>query len=67
MVCQPEVINYIENDQTVFEQDPLNNLAEDNELMGFKHKELLETNGYSEDKMQLEKLIKQNKAPWIKW
>ena len=67
MVCQPEVINYIKNDQTVFEQDPLNNLAEDNELMGFKHKSFWKPMDTLRDKMQLEKLIKENKAPWIKW
>jgi glucose-1-phosphate cytidylyltransferase len=67
MVCQPEVLNYIENDQTVFEQNPLNNLAKDNELMGYKHSGFWKPMDTLRDKNQLEKLIKMGKAPWIKW
>ena len=67
MVCQPEVLNYIENDQTVLEQNPLNNLAKDNELMGYKHSGFWKPMDTLRDKNQLEKLIKIAKAPWIKW
>ena len=67
MVCQPEVLNYIENDQTVLEQTPLNNLAKNNELMGYKHSGFWKPMDTLRDKNQLEKLIKMGKAPWIKW
>ena len=67
MVCQPEVINYIENDETILEQKPLSNLAKDNELMSFKHSGFWKPMDTLRDKKQLEELISAGKAPWIKW
>ena len=37
MVLEPEVLDYIEGDETIFERDPLENLAKDGELMAYKH------------------------------
>ena len=67
MVCQPEVLNYIENDETILEQKPLGNLAKDNELMSFKHSGFWKPMDTLRDKNQLEELISTGKAPWIKW
>jgi glucose-1-phosphate cytidylyltransferase len=67
MVCQPEILNYIENDETVLEQKPLSNLATDNELMAFKHTGFWKPMDTLRDKNQLEELISTAKAPWIKW
>ena len=67
MVCQPEVLNYIENDQTILEQQPLNNLANDKEIMAYKHRGFWKPMDTLRDKNQLEKLIITGKAPWIKW
>ena len=36
-VLSPKVIDRIENDKTVWEQEPLKGLAADNQLMAFKH------------------------------
>ena len=36
-VLSPEVIDYIDADHTIWEQEPLMNLAEDGELMVFRH------------------------------
>lgn len=36
-VCEPEVMNYIKNDQTVFEKDPLETLVEQNQLGAYQH------------------------------
>ncbi len=36
-VCQPQVMNYLDNDSTVFERKPLETLAREGELMAFKH------------------------------
>ena len=44
-VLSPSVIDRIEGDQTIWEQEPLSTLANDNQLMAFKH-EGLATNGY---------------------
>jgi glucose-1-phosphate cytidylyltransferase len=67
MVCQPEVLNYIENDQTILEQKPLNDLACDKEIMAYKHRGFWKPMDTLRDKNQLEELIKLGNAPWIKW
>ena len=36
-VCQPEVLNYIKDDHTVFEQEPLQQLAKDGQLFNYRH------------------------------
>jgi len=67
MVCQPGVLDYIEDDQTILEQAPLNNLATDKELMAFRHDGFWKPMDTLRDKLQLEKLINKGIAPWIKW
>lgn len=66
-VCEPKVLNYIDGNQTVFEKDPLENLAKDGELFAFKHEGFWKPMDTLRDKIQLEELIDKNKAPWIKW
>ena len=64
MVCQPEVIDYIGDDKTVFEQQPMANLARDKELMAFQHNGFWKPMDTLQDKMVLEKLWKTGQAPW---
>jgi glucose-1-phosphate cytidylyltransferase len=66
-VCQPEVLNYIGGDDTVFEREPLERLASDGQLFTYKHKGFWKPMDTQHDKMILEKLIEKNNAPWIKW
>jgi len=66
-VCQPEVFNYIKDDNTIFERDPLENLAKDNQLYTYKHTGFWKPMDTQRDKTQLEELIENNKAPWIRW
>jgi glucose-1-phosphate cytidylyltransferase len=66
-VCQPEVFNYLEGDHTIFEKDPLEKLARDNQLVAYKHPGFWKPMDTLRDKTQLEHLIEQNKAPWIVW
>lgn len=66
-VCQPEVIDYIEGDNTIFEKEPLEGLAKDKQLYTYKHYGFWRPMDTLRDKVQLESLIQQNKAPWIKW
>ena len=37
-VCKPKILDFIENDSTIFEQEPLSDLASQSELIAFKHK-----------------------------
>jgi glucose-1-phosphate cytidylyltransferase len=66
-VLSPKVIERIENDATIWEQEPLMGLASDNELMAFKHKGFWQPMDTLRDKVYLEKLLKANKAPWKTW
>jgi len=66
-VLSPKVMERIDGDDTVWEQGPLKGLAEDGELMSFKHKGFWQPMDTLRDKILLENLVEQNKAPWIKW
>jgi len=67
MVIEPEFLDLIDGDDTVLEQYPLIECARRNELIAYKHKGFWQCMDTLRDKMLLESLIKENKAPWIKW
>ena len=67
MVLQPEVFNYLENDQTVFEREPLQRLAEDGELMSYSHSGFWQCMDTKREKDILEHLWDSGKAPWKVW
>ena len=67
MVLNPEVFDYIEGDETVFEREPLEILAKNGELMSFIHKGFWQCMDNVREKELLEKLYTSNKAPWKKW
>ncbi|MGG3888363.1 glucose-1-phosphate cytidylyltransferase [Metabacillus fastidiosus] len=67
-VLQPEVFNYLNNgDQTVFEKEPLENLAKDGQLMAFKHNGFWHPMDTLRDKKYLEEVWDSGKAPWKRW
>jgi glucose-1-phosphate cytidylyltransferase len=66
-VCEPEVIDFIKDDETVWEKEPLENLANDKQLAVFKHEGFWKAMDTMRDKEQLEKLNKNSQAPWIVW
>jgi len=66
-VCQPEVFNYIGNDNVIFEREPLEKLAADGQLCTYKHHGFWKPMDTLRDKTHLEDMIERNKAPWIKW
>jgi glucose-1-phosphate cytidylyltransferase len=66
-VLSPEVLKYIEGDNTVWEQYPLNQLAEDGELMAYEHHGFWQPMDTLRDKVYLEELWQANKAPWKNW
>ena len=67
MVCQPEVIELIDGDETVFEREPLEHLAKMGELNCFKHDGFWKCMDTLRDKEKLETLWNENKAPWKIW
>jgi len=67
-VCEPKVFDYItEGDGTIFEQSPLKKLAEDGEIFTFKHNDFWMPMDTLRDKMKLNDLWQDNKAPWKVW
>ena len=67
MVLQPEIFDYIDGDSTVFEREPLEQLAAKGELMSYIHKGFWQCMDNMREKEMLEKLLAKNKAPWKKW
>jgi len=67
-VCEPKVFDFIEDgDKTIFERDPLENLAKAGELYTYKHAGFWKPMDTLWDKMQLEEMVVNGKAEWIKW
>lgn len=66
-VLSPKVLNLIQDDSTIWEQEPLNHLAETGELMAFDHQGFWQPMDTLRDKHYLEELWSSGKAPWKKW
>lgn len=67
MVLEPQVFNYIENDSTIFERLPLENLAADGQLMAYRHDGFWQCMDTQRDKQKLEELWESGEAPWRVW
>lgn len=66
-VLKPEVLDYITDDSTIWEQEPLMNLAKNGELMAFEHQGFWQPMDTLHDKNLLENLWETNQAPWKTW
>lgn len=67
MVLEPEILDYIEGDQTIFERDPLERLSEEGQLQAYKYDGFWQCMDTMRDKLYLEELLEQGKAPWKVW
>lgn len=66
-VCEPEIFNYIQGDDTIWEREPLESIAKDNNLSAFKHEGFWKPMDSLKDKMDLNKYWETNKAEWKLW
>lgn len=66
-VLDPIVFDYIEDDETVWEQEPLMNLARAGQLMAFEHHGFWQPMDTLRDKEKLEALWQTRAAPWRTW
>lgn len=67
-VCQPDVFDFIpDGDNVIFEREPLEGLVKAGQLYTFKHNGFWKPMDTQRDMGQMEELIKNNNAPWIKW
>ena len=67
MVCNPDVFNYLLDDTTVFEHEPVRMLAALGELKGYYHNGFWQCMDTKREKDMLEKLWTTGKAPWKVW
>jgi glucose-1-phosphate cytidylyltransferase len=66
-VLQPEVLDYISDDSTVWEQEPMKNLARDGQLSAYRYTGFWHAMDNLRDKTFLEDLWNSGKAPWKVW
>ena len=66
-VLNSKALDYIQDDNTIWEQRPLKKLAKDGELMSFKHEDFWQPMDTLRDKHLLEELWESEKAPWKLW
>ncbi len=67
MVLEPAIFDYLENDATVFEQQPLTRLAEEGQLSSYLHEGYWQCMDTKKEHEQLEKLWMEGNAPWKTW
>jgi len=67
-VLEPEVFDYIkQGEKTIWEKEPLENLARAGQLVAFKHVGFWDCMDTLRDKIRLEQLWQSGKAPWKVW
>ena len=67
MVLEPQVFDYIEGDDTILERDTLVKLADEGQLMSYKHSGFWQCMDTKREKDMLEKMWAEGNAPWMTW
>ena len=67
MVFEPGIFDYLQDDTTVLEKAPLENLAKDGQLMAYRHSGFWKCMDTQRDKQQLEAMWQSGNAPWKIW
>ena len=63
-VLEPQIFDYIDDDKTIWEREPMENLVRDNQLSAYRHTGFWQPMDTLRDKMLLEELWQDGKAPW---
>jgi len=66
-VLEPQVIDYIKDDNTSWEREPLENLTKESQLFAYKHEGFWKPMDTLRDKIELERLWSTKEAPWKVW
>lgn len=66
-ICEPQILNYIKDDSTVFEREPLEKLASEGELYSFQHHGFWKCMDTLRDKNQLNEIWNAGQAKWKVW
>ena len=65
-VLNSKVFDYIKNDKTLFEREPMEKLANKKNLIAYKHKDFWKCVDTLKDKIYLEEILKKNRKIWMK-
>jgi glucose-1-phosphate cytidylyltransferase len=65
--CEPGVFDYIDGDQTQWEQDPMQRLAKDGQLAAYQHDGFWQCMDTERDWRELEAMWQSGKAAWKTW
>jgi glucose-1-phosphate cytidylyltransferase len=66
-LAEPAIIEYIDDDKTIWEREPLQRLAEENNLKAYKHGGFWLPMDTQRDRTTLELMWERNEAPWKTW
>ena len=66
-ILNPGVFDYIDGDDTIWEQDPLSSLAQNGELSAYRHHGFWQPMDTLRDKIKLQELWDTGRAPWKIW
>lgn len=66
-VCEPNVFNYLKDDTTIWEKDPMERIAKDGQMAAFKHEGFWQPMDTLRDKNELEQLWNSSNAKWKVW
>ena len=66
-VMKPEIFEYIEGDNTVWEKEPLENLAREGHVVAYKHYDFWKCVDTLRDKIELENLWDAGNPKWKVW
>ena len=67
MVLEPQIFDYLKDDTTVFEKEPLQQLTKDGQLDSYCHYGFWQCMDSLREKELLERLWKKGNAPWKVW
>ena len=66
-VCEPQVFDRIGGDATIWKREPLESLSKDQQLSVYKHEGFWGAMDTMRDRLYLEQLWEEGKAPWKSW
>lgn len=66
-VCEPGIFDYIAGDSTIFERDPMENIAADGQMKAYNHSGFWKPMDTIRDKHELEEDWANNQAKWKSW
>lgn len=64
-VCEPTILDFIASEHTIFEREPMETIAQKQEMKAYKHHGFWQCMDTLRDKTKLQELWESGKAPWV--